>query len=107
MKVFRIMHISPDRIRSLMFIMVKGSLQRHGLRYNSMLGPEPRSYDGDDRLYDFNGNKYGRAFFFLEDANTPFLKPPDNKDDNDGLLAALTDMGVQILRIQCNPDRGP
>ena len=69
-------------------------------------------------LYD---NKYGQAFFLLDNVNTLFPKPPDddknddddnNNDDeddddnNDGPLADLTNTGVQIIRIRCNTGRG-
>ena len=58
-------------------------------------------------MYNFGYNKDRWAFFFLDDVDTHFLKPPDNGDNNDGLLASLTNTGVKILRIRCDPSGGP
>ena len=43
-------------------------------------------------LYDFDNDKDVQAFFFLDDADAPFPKPPvnDKEDVNDGLIATLT-----------------
>ena len=44
----------------------------------------------------------------MDDVDTPFLKPPDYDNNNyDGILTALTDTGVRILRIRCNPSSVP
>ena len=37
-----------------MFIMLEGYPERHGSRYDYMLGPEISSYDEDEGLYDFD-----------------------------------------------------
>ena len=66
-KAFRIMHISPNRIGSLMFIVVEGSSKRRGSRYDSMLGPEISSYGSENLLYKFDDDEGRRAFFFLDD----------------------------------------
>ena len=58
-EAFRIMHTSPYRILYLVFIMVEGSLNRRGSKYDSMLGPEISSYDENDGLCDFYDGKYG------------------------------------------------
>ena len=68
-----------------------------------MLVTELSSYGDNDGLYNFNSKKDGWNFFFLDDVNTPFPKPPNNSDyKNDGLLAASPDTHVRILRIRCN-----
>ena len=80
-----------------MFIMVEGSSKRRGSRYDSMLGPELGSYDDNDGLYDFDDNEDGWAFFFLDDVDAPFPKPPDDEDG--GLLKVSTDTVVRIMKI--------
>ena len=91
-----------------MFIMVEVSSKRRWSRYKYMLGPDLSLYEDDTGLYNFDDKKYGRAFLFLDNANAPFPKPPDENDyDDDGLLAASTDTGVQILRIKCDTSGGP
>ena len=57
-------------------------------------------------MYEFDEEKDGWNFFFLDDVDVPFPKPPENNDD-DGLLAASTDTGVRILRIRLNTGGGP
>ena len=69
-----------------MFIMVEGSSKRRGSRYESMLGPDLRSYVNDDGLYEFENDKDRQNFFFLDNVDVPFPKPPNNDNGNNGLL---------------------
>ena len=63
--------------------------------YNYIIGPYLSFYNDDDGLYDFDNNKDGQAFFFLENVNMTFPKlPNDNNDNNNndnGLLTYSTD----------------
>ena len=72
-----------------------------------MLVLDLSSYDNDYGLYNFDNDGDGRAFFFLDDVDEPFPKPPDDDGGGGSLPASSTYTGIRILQISVDPGGGP